>query len=59
MEFLLNKNFRTNFQKFETKFLAMIQYLLNLNTEHKRSMFTHILKTIMIYGVNQSKVGAA
>lgn len=55
MEFLLNKNFRTNFQKFETKFLAMIQYLLNINSEYKRFLFTHILKTIMIYGVNQPR----
>ena len=43
---------RDNFTKFEDKFLAMIYYLLNVENEAKRLIFTNILRTIMIYGVN-------
>jgi hypothetical protein len=58
MQFLLNKNIRENFSKYEGKFLAMIYYLLNMvyiGKEGNMLIFTSILKTIMIYGVNQPK----
>lgn len=55
MQFLLNKNMRDNFTKFEDKFLAMIYHLLNIENEAKRLIFTNILRTIMVYGVNQPK----